>query len=340
MATFLEGTPFREKMARLSFCAVLARLLWPTQLTTDLLAGQAFGVQVRQMTRWNTRIAELTASICQAAGIDQATWAIPAKIKAIGSSSSAGPSSTLPSSPRRELRMPTMYVGRGVQIVSYSSGKSGNSYDPRDVLRSFLIPGFRVADIPSRPITSIPVVPEVVKATAVSGPSSASSQWAKSRPSHIHESSSYIHELSDIRAADSVQLRKMLPTWKFLEPALGLIESGDKTCDARLLDRAVSKQLKTFAGKRCYVLARSASRELVLHVPRYHLYATFGNAYAYHRRDLVPASWCSSDQPEDIQRFYESSFYGRTLPPIADSIVVFEVQVVRVSARHGRIISD
>jgi len=142
------------------------------------------------------------------------------------------------------------------------------------------------------------------------------------------------------RRADSVQLRKMLPTWKFLEPALGLIESGDKTCDARLLDRAVSKQLKTFAGKRCYVLARSASRELVLHVPRYHLYATFGNAYAYHRRDLVPASWCSSDQPEDIQRFYESSFYGRTLPPIADSIVVFEVQVVRVSARHGRIISD
>jgi hypothetical protein len=114
----------------------------------------------------------------------------------------------------------------------------------------------------------------------------------------------------------------------------------NKTCDARLLDRAVSKQLKTFAGKRCYVLARSASRELVLHVPRYHLYATFGNAYAYHRRDLVPASWCSSDQPEDIQRFYESSFYGRTLPPIADSIVVFEVQVVRVSARHGRIISD
>ena len=340
LATFLEGTPFREKMARLSFCAVLARLLWPTQLTTDLLAGQAFGVQVRQMTRWNTRIAELTASICQAAGIDQATWAIPAKIKAIGSSSSAGPSSTLPSSPRRELRMPTMYVGRGVQIVSYSSGRSGNSYDPRDVLRSFLIPGFSVANIPSRPITSIPVVPEVVKATAVSGPSSASSQWAKSRPSHIHESSSYIHELSDIRAADSVQLRKMLPTWKFLEPALGLIESGDKTCDARLLDRAVSKQLKTFAGKRCYVLARSASRELVLHVPRYHLYATFGNAYAYHRRDLVPASWCSSDQPEDIQRFYESSFYGRTLPPIADSIVVFEVQVVRVSARHGRIISD
>ena len=113
LATFLEGTPFREKMARLSFCAVLARLLWPTQLTTDLLAGQAFGVQVRQMTRWNTRIAELTASICQAAGIDQATWAIPAKIKAIGSSSSAGPSSTLPSSPRRELRMPTMYVTGG-----------------------------------------------------------------------------------------------------------------------------------------------------------------------------------------------------------------------------------
>ena len=67
-----------------SVSAVLARLLWPTQLTTDLLAGQAFGVQVRQMTRWNTRIAELTASICQAAGIDQATWAIPAKIKAIG----------------------------------------------------------------------------------------------------------------------------------------------------------------------------------------------------------------------------------------------------------------
>ena len=34
-----------------------------------------------------------------------------------------------------------------------------------------------------------------------------------------------------------------------------------------------------------------------------------------------------------IQRFYETSFYGRSMPPIADSIVVFDVQVVRVSSR-------
>ena len=132
----------------------------------------------------------------------------------------------------------------------------------------------------------------------------------------------------------------MLHSWKFLEPALGLIESGSKTCDARLLDRAISRKLKTSAGEQCYVLAQSARRELVLHVPRYYLYDTFGEAYAHHRRGLVPESWCASDEPEDIQRFYETSFYGRSMPPIADGIVVFEVQVVRISSRAGRIISS
>ena len=65
----------------------------------------------------------------------------------------------------------------------------------------------------------------------------------------------------------------------------------------------------------------------------------YGEAYAHHRRGMVPESWCASDEPEDIQRFYETSFYGRSLPPIAESVVVFEVQVIRVSSRFGKIIS-
>ena len=142
-----------------------------------------------------------------------------------------------------------------------------------------------------------------------------------------------------IKQAGWSELREMLHSWKFLEPALELIESGSKTCDARLLDRAISKKLKDAAGERCYILAQSARRELVLHVPRCYLYATFGDAYAHHRRGMVPESWCASDEPEDIQRFYETSFYGRSLPPIAESVVVFEVQVIRVSSRFGKIIS-
>lgn len=332
LTTFLQGTPFREKVAKLSFCAVLARLIWPTQLTSDVIAGKAFvKVGERQMTRWSKRVAELTTVVCKAAGIDQYTWIIPEKVEAINHSFAAGTSSTPlhslnAASPRSKLRMPTMYVGRGFRIVNYSDGGDTRSYDPREALRSFLIPGFKVTDIPF-PGPSLPNIPVVVKSNAIS------------RAAVIPWQPSFSRQLSDIKQAGWSQLREMLHSWKFLEPALELIESGSKTCDARLLDRAISKKLKDAAGARCYILAQSARRELVLHVPRCYLYATFGEAYAHHRRGMVPESWCASDEPEDIQRFYETSFYGRSLPPIAESVVVFEVQVIRVSSRFGKIIS-
>ena len=61
-------------------------------------------------------------------------------------------------------------------------------------------------------------------------------------------------------------------------------------------------------------------------------------AYAHHRRALVPESWCSSNELSDIQQFYESNFYRCPIPAAPESVVVFDVQVVRVTSRNGRIL--
>ena len=54
-------------------------------------------------------------------------------------------------------------------------------------------------------------------------------------PSVVKIQQSFEWLLSELMEASLSQLREMLHSWSFLEPALGLIENGSKTCDARLL---------------------------------------------------------------------------------------------------------
>ena len=308
LITFFEGSsPFREMKSRLAFCAVLGRLLWPTSLTSDLTAWIAVcpnqrNPTARGMTRWNIRVATLTDSLCRAAGIDRNTWSPP------------GVLTTEITSPRSQLRIPIMYVGR----------QAYKSVAPS----SFLIPGFKPEDVPSPNAAALPLVPPVIPANPCGH-----------KPSRVKTRQSYVWPLSDLMAATWSQLREMLHSWSFLEPALELIEHGSKTCDARLLNRSLSRKLQASASKNCYVLAQSNRRELVLRVPRCYLYSSFGDAYAHHRRALVPESWCSSNDPTDIQQFYESNFYRCSIPAAPESVVVFDVQVVRVTSRNGRILS-
>ena len=307
LITFFEGSsPFREGKSRLAFCAVLGRLLWPTLLTSDLTAWIAVCPKMRNptargMTRWNGRVAALTDSICRAAGIDRNTWSPP------------GVTAAEIASPRSQLRIPIMYVGR----------QTYETVEPS----SFLIPGFTPEDVPSLEAAALPMAPPVIQANPCG-----------QGPSVVKIQQSFEWLLSELMEASLSQLREMLHSWSFLEPALGLIENGSKTCDARLLNRSLSRKLRASANENCYVLAQSNRRELVLRVPRFYLYSSFGDAYAHHRRALVPESWCSSNELSDIQQFYESNFYRCPIPAAPESVVVFDVQVVRVTSRNGRIL--
>ena len=307
LITFFEGSsPFREMKSRLAFCAVLGRLLWPTSLTSDLTAWIAVcpnqrNPTARGMTRWNIRVATLTDSLCRAAGIDRNTWSPPEV------------TTTEITSPRSQLCIPIMYVGR----------QAYESVAPS----SFLVPGFKPEDVPSPDVAALPLVPPVIPAK----PCGIS-------PSRVKIQQSFVWPLPELMAATWSQLREMLHSWSFLEPALELIENESKTCDARLLNRSLPRKLRASASGNCYVLAQSNRRELVLRVPCCYLYSSFGDAYAHHRRALVPESWCSSSEPSDIQQFYESNFYRCSIPAAPESVVVFDVQVVRVTSRNGRIL--
>ena len=253
------------------------------------------------MTRWNGRVAALTDSICRAAGIDRNTWSPP------------GVTAAEIASPRSQLRIPIMYVGR----------QTYETVEPS----SFLIPGFTPEDVPSLDAAALPMAPPRIQANPCG-----------QGPSVVKIQQSFEWLLSELMEASLSQLREMLHSWSFLEPALGLIENGSKTCDARLLNRSLSRKLRASASENCYVLAQSNRRELVLRVPRFYLYSSFGDAYAHHRRALVPESWCSSNELSDIQQFYESNFYRCPIPAAPESVVVFDVQVVRVTSRNGRIL--
>ena len=111
--------------------------------------------------------------------------------------------------------------------------------------------------------------------------------------------------------------------WKFMEPALQMIEQGLKQVDARLSSRGLVKAFeKAKAQGRLpfRVQCSSPDRSLVLLVDAVVYHKSYADAYAKHGYALVPPEWVDTDPTvegcSEIQRFFEMTFHRGKAQPL------------------------